>query len=115
MNKGFVMTLVGAVIGCVGVGYILGFRAETINEELIDEVSEDLVEESTNVIKKVIREVKEYMNNKVTVVTETIQFCKDILSSGSYRATLGVVIICAGVGIGGGLVASAYIPMPNPA
>lgn len=108
MSKGFVMTLAGAVVGCVGIGYILGSRVETINEELIDEVGEDLVKESTNVIKKVIEEVKEYMTNKTNATVETLQFCKDVLMDKSCRLTLGITAVSVGVA----LIASVYIPTP---
>lgn len=46
-------------------------------------------------------------------VTEKVQACKEILSSARNRLTLGLVILGAGIGIGGGLIASAYIQPAN--
>lgn len=65
--------------------------------------------------RKVIEEVKGYMSKKAEVVVESIQFCRDILNNKSYRITLGLTIMGVGIGVGGALIASAYIPTPNPA
>ena len=42
-------------------------------------------------------------------VSEKVQACKEILSSAQNRLTLGLIILGAGIGIGGGLITSAYI------
>ena len=53
-------------------------------------------------IKKGIKGVKRYMEEKV-------QMCKEMLRDAQNRLIVGLVILGAGVGIGGGLIASAYI------
>lgn len=111
MSKGLIVTLAGAIVGCVGLGYILGSREESITEELPDETNGNLIEKSTNAIKEVVEGVKEYMNNKTNTTIETLRFCKDALSDKTCRLALG----CAFVGLGGALIASVYIPVPNPA
>jgi hypothetical protein len=46
--------------------------------------------------------IKKFVDNK-------IQACKEILSSAQNRLILGLIIFGAGIGIGGGLIASAYL------
>ena len=46
--------------------------------------------------------IKGFANNK-------IQACKDILVDAQNRLILGLIIFGIGVGLGGGLIASAYI------
>ena len=53
-------------------------------------------------IKKGLKVVKRYMEEKV-------QMCKEMLRDAQNRLIVGLVIFGAGVGIGGGLIASAYI------
>ena len=53
-------------------------------------------------IKKGLKGVKRYMEKKV-------QMCKEMLRDAQNRLIVGLVILGAGVGIGGGLIASAYI------
>ena len=53
-------------------------------------------------IKKGLKGVKRYMEEKV-------QMCKEMLRDAQNRLIFGLVILGAGVGIGGGLIASAYI------
>ena len=53
-------------------------------------------------IKKGLKGVKRYMEEKV-------QMCKGMLRDAQNRLIVGLVILGAGVGIGGGLIASAYI------
>lgn len=53
-------------------------------------------------IKKGLKGVKRYMEEKV-------QTCKEMLRDAQNRLIVGLVILGAGVGIGGGLIASAYI------
>lgn len=52
--------------------------------------------------RKVRKGIKKFVNEKV-------QACKEILSSAQNRLILGLVIFGAGIGVGGGLIASAYI------
>lgn len=42
-------------------------------------------------------------------VNEKLQACKDVLSSAQSRLILGLIIFGLGIGLGGGLIASAYI------
>ena len=42
-------------------------------------------------------------------VSDKIQACKEILSNAKNRMILGLVILGTGIGVGGGLIASAYI------
>lgn len=53
-------------------------------------------------IKKGLKGIKRYMEEKV-------QMCKEMLRDAQNRLIVGLVILGAGVGIGGGLIASAYI------
>lgn len=108
MNKGLVVTLAGAIIGCIGLGYIIGSRENLVVDDLSVEAGEDPIEKSANIVKRVIEEVRDYMNNKTNAVIETLSFCKDVLSDKSCRLTLG----CAAIGVGVALVASVYIPTP---
>lgn len=43
---------------------------------------------------------------------EKIATCKEVLSSAQNRLVLGLVILGTGIGIGGSLIASAYIRVP---
>ena len=49
--------------------------------------------------------IKKFMNEK-------LQACGVILSSAQYRLILGLIIFGLGIGLGGGLIASAYIMAP---
>lgn len=42
-------------------------------------------------------------------VNEKLQACKDVLSSAQNRLILGLIILGLGIGLGGGLIASAYL------
>lgn len=42
-------------------------------------------------------------------VDEKLQACKDVLSSAQNRLVLGLILFGLGVGLGGALIASAYI------
>lgn len=42
-------------------------------------------------------------------VDDKLQACKDVLSSAQNRLILGLIIFGLGVGLGGGLIASAYM------
>lgn len=52
--------------------------------------------------RKVRKGIKKFVNEKV-------QACKEILPSAQNRLILGLVIFGAGIGVGGGLITSAYI------
>ena len=43
------------------------------------------------------------------IVDERIQACKEILSSAQNRLILGLIIFGLGIGLGSGLIASAYL------
>ena len=47
------------------------------------------------------------------VMDEKIKTCQEILSSAQNRLIMGLVILGLGVGLGGGLIASAYIRVPK--
>lgn len=49
--------------------------------------------------------IKKFMNEK-------LQACGVILSSAQYRLIVGLIIFGLGIGLGGGLIASAYIVVP---
>ena len=42
-------------------------------------------------------------------VNEKLQACRDVLSNAQSRLILGLIIFGLGIGLGGGLIASAYI------
>lgn len=44
---------------------------------------------------------------------KAIDGCKEVLNNAQNRLTIGVVVLAAGVGIGGGLITSAYIKLPE--
>lgn len=58
-----------------------------------------------NKIKNVCKGAKRFVDKK-------IETCKEILSSSQNRLVIGFIILGAGIGIGGGLIASAYIHAP---
>ena len=58
-----------------------------------------------NKIKNVCKGAKRFVDKK-------IETCKEILSSSQNRLVIGFIIFGAGIGIGGGLIASAYIHAP---
>ena len=47
------------------------------------------------------------------IVTDKIQECKEILSSAQNRLILGLMILGVGIGLGGGLISSAYIKVSS--
>lgn len=56
-------------------------------------------------IKNGLKGVRRYMGKKV-------EACKEILVDARNRAILGFIILGAGVGLGGGLIVSAYAKLP---
>ena len=45
-------------------------------------------------------------------VSDKIQTCKEVLTEAQNRLVIGLVILGSGIGIGGGLIASAYLKVP---
>lgn len=56
----------------------------------------------TNKVFLIGKGIKKSVDNK-------LQACKDVLSSAQNRLILGLIIFGLGIGLGGGLIASAYI------
>lgn len=50
--------------------------------------------------------IKKFMNEKINT-------CKEILSSAQNRLILGILILTTGIGVGGGLIISAYVSVPK--
>lgn len=109
MDKSFVIGLASVILGCVGIGYAIVTRRRDEKCDLSDELDEDRVEKSGNVIENIIEEVKGYMSKKSDAIAEAIQFGKDILDNRSYRITLGLAIM----GVGAALLVSGYMPLPE--
>lgn len=59
-----------------------------------------------DILKKTGKGIRRFMNEKINT-------CKEILLSAKNRAILGAIIMMTGVGLGGGLLISAYMPMPK--
>ena len=63
-----------------------------------------------DILKKTGKGIRRFMNEKINT-------CKEILSSAQNRLILGILIMTTGIGlglgIGGGLIISAYAPMPT--
>lgn len=60
-------------------------------------------------LKRIGKGIKKFVNDKV-------QACKEVLSNAQNRLILGLIFVGAGigiVGIGGGLIVSAYINVAN--
>lgn len=57
-------------------------------------------------MEKLRKGIKKFVDDKVKA-------CKDVLSEANNRLILGLIILGIGVGLGGGLIASAYISVPN--
>ena len=57
-------------------------------------------------LSKIRKGIKNFMEEK-------IQKCEEVLSNAQNRLIIGLVIFGAGIGIGGGFIASAYIKTPN--
>ena len=56
----------------------------------------------TNKVLKIGKGIRQSVYNK-------LQACKDVLSSAQNRLILGLIIFGLGIGLGGGLIASAYM------
>ena len=59
-----------------------------------------------SILSKTRKGIKQFVDKK-------IEACKEILSSAQNRLTLGLMVIGIGVGLGGALVASAYMKVPE--
>lgn len=42
-------------------------------------------------------------------MSEKVQTCKEVLTDAQNRLIIGLIILGAGIGIGGGLIVSAYV------
>lgn len=84
--------------------------ADEVMDELEDSFDEVVVE---NVICRIGKEIRAHMVAQTSVVKEKVGFCKEVLNNAQNRLTIGIVVLAAGVGIGGGLIASAYIKLPE--
>ena len=56
-------------------------------------------------LRKIGKGIKKFANDK-------IQACKEVLTDAQNRLVIGLIILGAGIGIGGGLIASAYLKVP---
>ena len=63
-----------------------------------------------NTIKSILSKVRKGIKK---FVEKKIEACKEILSSAQNRLTLGLMIFGIGVGLGGALVLSAYVKVPE--
>ncbi len=58
------------------------------------------------ILKKTGRNIKKFMDDK-------IKTCKEVLSSAQSRLIAGIIIMGTGMGLGGGLIISAYVHVPK--
>lgn len=63
-----------------------------------------------NTIKSILSKTRKGIKK---FVEEKIEACKEILSSAQNRLTLGLMIFGVGVGLGGALILSAYMKVPE--
>lgn len=63
-----------------------------------------------NTIKSILSKTRKGIKK---FVEEKIKACKEILSSAQNRLTLGLMIFGVGVGLGGALILSAYMKVPE--
>lgn len=59
-----------------------------------------------NVFVKVGENIKKNMDTKIEIL-------KEVLSDRQNRLVVGTIILSMGIGIGGGLIASAYVRVPQ--
>lgn len=95
------------------------------DEDLIDDImdeAEDEVNETgfvasvKNVFAKIRKEYNNYMVAKANHFKEKAEICRDFIESAKTRFSIGLVTLSVGAGIaaiGGGLIASAYIKVPE--
>lgn len=87
---------------------------EDVTEEVMEELEDDFDEEVVeNMFCRIRKEIKEYMKQAANASKERLELCLNFVSDPKNRLALGVVVLCTGVGIGGGLIASAYVKMPE--
>lgn len=79
---------------------------DEIMEELEDEFDDEVIE---NVFYRIRKGFREYMSAQANEIREKFNFCREVLNSAQTRLTLGIVTVA----IGGGLIASAYIKLPE--
>lgn len=63
-----------------------------------------------NTIKSILSKTRKGIKK---FVEEKIEACKEILSSAQNHPTLGLMIFGVGVGLGGALILSAYMKVPE--
>lgn len=63
-----------------------------------------------NTIKSILSKTRKGIKK---FVEEKIEACKEILSSAQNHLTLGLMIFGVGVGLGGALILSAYMKVPE--
>lgn len=59
-----------------------------------------------SILKQTRRSIRKFMDEK-------IEACKNILSYAQNRLIVGIVIMTTGIGIGGGLIISAFVHAPE--
>lgn len=79
---------------------------EEVMGELEDDFDEDFVE---NVFYRIRKEIKDFMAAQTSGVKEKVGLCREVLNNAQNRLTLGIITVA----IGGGLIASAYIKLPE--
>lgn len=83
---------------------------EYITEEVMDEFEDEFDDEVIeNVFYRIRKGFEEYMSAQANEIREKFNFCREVLNSAQTRLTLGIVTVA----IGGGLIASAYIKLPE--
>ena len=55
-------------------------------------------------LRKIGKGIKKFVNDR-------IQTCREVLTDAQNRLVVGLIILGAGIGVGGGLIASAYIKL----
>lgn len=75
-------------------------------DEFEDEFDDEVIE---NVFYRIRKGFEEYMSAQANEIREKLNFYREVLNSAQTRLTLGIVTVA----IGGGLIASAYIKLPE--
>lgn len=83
---------------------------DEVMDEFEDEFDDDIIE---NVFYRIRKGFETYMAAQTCIIKERISICKEVLNNAQNRFTLGIMVLATGVGIGGGLIASACIKLPE--